>query len=83
MPRPLLLRAKLGGEALEGPLGAMLALLVTLAASAGGGFVAGLFGTAPLASLVVVLLMLFFADADGAGAARTAAMRASLAQWRA
>jgi hypothetical protein len=40
-PPPL---AKRSADALDGPLGAALALLVTLAASMGGGVVAALFG---------------------------------------
>jgi hypothetical protein len=69
-------------DALDGPVGAALALLVTLAASMGGGVVAALFGTAPLASLAVMTLIFVMADADGAGAARAASVRAALARHR-
>ncbi len=79
---PPALAKRAPGDALDGPLGAALALLVTLAASMGGGVVAALFGTAPVASLVVVLLLLLLMDADGAGAARAASMRAALAGRR-
>ena len=92
-------------DALDGPLGAALALVVTLAASLGGGVVAALFGcairavalqkarsmadatrsclspqrsTAPVTSLVVVLLILLGLDSDGGGARRAESLRTAL-----
>jgi len=99
---------KRGTDPLDGPFGAALALVVTLAASLGGGVVAALFGcvflarlvahaaqwsqareklthalpclrsTAPVTSLVVVLLILLGLDSDGGGVRRAESLRTAL-----
>ena len=79
-PPPL---KRASGDALDGPLGTALTVLVTLVASLVGGIFAAVFGTAPVASLIIVLLTLAVFDADGAGAARAAAVGAAMARRRA
>jgi hypothetical protein len=70
---PLLAKGPVGA-ALEGPVGVALALSVALAASMGGGMVAALSGSAPLASLLLLLFGYFALDARGRGGGVGAAL---------